>query len=87
MKKKLDKYSKEKSDNINQLKSLFALFTQQRKALEISIGKSKKYEEITVMTDQRNKNLEEQHKSFYKRIEQLENDREVLLSKHKRDKE
>lgn len=35
----------------------------------------------------RNKNLEEQHKAFYKKIEQLEHDRELLFSKHKKDKE
>jgi len=28
LKKKLDKQNKDKSDNVNQLKSLFALFTQ-----------------------------------------------------------
>jgi len=37
MKKKLDKAQKEKQENVNQLKSLFVLFTQQRKALEVSI--------------------------------------------------
>ena len=36
---------------------------------------------------QRNKNLEEQHKMFARKIEQLENDREILVTKHKRDKE
>ncbi len=37
MKKKLEKAQKEKLESINQLKSLFVLFTQQRKALELSI--------------------------------------------------
>jgi hypothetical protein len=45
MKKKLEKAQKEKLESINQLKSLFVLFTQQRKALELSIQKTKKLEE------------------------------------------
>jgi hypothetical protein len=45
MKKRLEKSLKDKSENVNQLKSLFVLFTQQRKALEVSITKNKKYEE------------------------------------------
>jgi Holliday junction resolvase-like predicted endonuclease len=45
MKKKVEKVTKEKMENLNQLKSLYALFQQQRKALEVSIMKNKKYEE------------------------------------------
>ena len=45
MKRKLEKVGKEKLDTVNQLKSLFVLFTQQRKALEVSIVKTKKLEE------------------------------------------
>ena len=45
MKKRLEKSSKDKGDSVNQLKSLFVLFTQQRKALEVSIAKTKKYED------------------------------------------
>ncbi len=37
--------------------------------------------------EQKNHNLEEQHKMFYSRIEQLEADREMLISKHCKDKE
>ena len=37
MRKRLEKALKDKQDNVTQLKSLFALFTQQRKALEVSI--------------------------------------------------
>ena len=35
----------------------------------------------------RNRNLEEQHKLFAKKIEQLEQEKEILFSKHKRDKD
>lgn len=59
MKKKLDKALKEKAENVNQLKSLFALFTQQRKALEVSIQKNKKYEEDQGRWDQKNKNSDD----------------------------
>jgi len=72
---------------VQQLKSLFVLFTQQRKALEVSIAKGKKLEDDNGQLQQRNRNLEEQHKMFYARIEQLEHDRETLVSKHKKDKE
>lgn len=63
------------------------LFTQQRKALEVSIQKSKRLEEDNMRMEQRNHNLEEQHKMFYSRIEQLEADREMLIGKHRKDKE
>lgn len=69
MKKKLEKCQKDKAENVNQLKSLFVLFTQQRKALEVSIGKNKKFEEDASTYAVRNKNLEEQHKQFQKRID------------------
>ncbi len=59
MKKKLEKAQKEKQENVNQLKSLFVLFTQQRKALEVSIQKGKKLEEDNQRLEQRNKNLED----------------------------
>ena len=72
---------------MNQLKSLFELFTQQRKALEVSISKTKKLEDEKSQWDGRNKNMEEQHKVFYKRVEQLEYEREILLMNHKKDKE
>ena len=51
MRKKLEKTLKDKSDNVTQLKSLFALFTQQRKALEISIQKTKRLEEENLKLD------------------------------------
>ena len=63
------------------------LFTQQRKALELSIAKSKKLEEDNHLLVQRNRNLEEQHKAFFARIEQLEQDRDMLIAKHKKDKD
>lgn len=87
MKKKLEKSTKEKSENVSQLKSLFALFTQQRKALEVSIGKTKKLEDDNCRLEQRNKNLEDQQKVVMKRVEQLEGDREMLVNKHRRDRE
>ena len=87
MKKKLEKAQKDKQENVGQLKSLFVLFTQQRKALEVSIQKSKKLEDDNLRLEHRNKNLEDQHRVFYSRIEQLEADRDMLLTKHKRDKD
>ncbi len=45
MKKKLDKQNKDKSDNQSQLKSLFGLFTEQRKVLDASIKKTQMLEE------------------------------------------
>ena len=45
MKKRLEKSMKDKSEVVAQLKSLFALYTEQRKALQVSIAKSKRLEE------------------------------------------
>lgn len=78
MKKRVEKVAKDKQENVTQLKSLFALFTQQRKALEISIQKNKKLEEDNIRLDTRNKTLEEQQRSHSKRVEQLEAEKDML---------
>ena len=44
MQKKLEIAVKEKGETNKQLKQLFVIFTKQRKALELSIKKNKKYE-------------------------------------------
>ena len=44
MEKKLENAQKEKSESIKQLKQLFVIFTKQKKALELSIKKNKKFE-------------------------------------------
>jgi hypothetical protein len=87
MKKKVEKVAKDKQENVSQLKSLFALFTQQRKALEISIQKNKKLEEDNIRLDTRNKSLEEQQRSHSKRVEQLELEKDMLSQKARRDRE
>ena len=53
----------------------------------MSINKTKKFEEENQRYETKNRNLEEQHKLFARNIEQLQNDKEVLLAKHKRDQE
>ena len=52
MKKRLEKTMKDKSEVVSQLKSLFALYTEQRKALQVSISKSKRLEEDNQRLDQ-----------------------------------
>ena len=59
MRKRLEKALKDKQDNVTQLKSLFALFTQQRKALEVSIQKTKRLEEDATKFDSRARTLED----------------------------
>jgi hypothetical protein len=44
MLKKLEIAVKEKSDISKQMKQLYAIYTKQRKALELSIKKNRKYE-------------------------------------------
>lgn len=44
MQKKLQLAVKDKAETSKQLKQLFILFTKQRKALELSIKKNKKFE-------------------------------------------
>lgn len=87
MRKRVEKTAKDKQDNVTQLKSLFALFTQQRKALEISIQKTKKYEEENLKLDARSKTLEEQSKGHNRRVELLEQERDMLVQKHRKDRE
>ncbi len=87
MRKRMEKVVKDKQESVSQLKSLFTLFTQQRKALEISVQKTKKLEEDNVALLAKNKQLEEQAAAHRKRCEQLEQDREMLVMKHRRDRE
>lgn len=44
MQKKLEILAKEKNDLSKQMKQLYVIFTKQRKALELSIKKTKKLE-------------------------------------------
>ncbi len=55
MRKRVEKSQKDKQESVSQLKSLFGLFTQQRKALEVSIQKTKKLEEENAKLAERNK--------------------------------
>jgi DNA repair exonuclease SbcCD ATPase subunit len=55
MRKRLEKSVKDKQESVSQLKSLFGLFTQQRKALEVSIQKTKRLEDENVKLQERNK--------------------------------
>ena len=57
MQKKLEISQKEKSDIAKQTKNLYVIYTKQRKALELSIKKNKKYENDI---DQSNRKQNEQ---------------------------
>jgi chromosome segregation ATPase len=72
MKKRVDKASKDKSDVVAQLKSLFALYSEQRKALQVSIAKSKRLEEECQRVEAKQGAWEETQKGQARRIEQLE---------------
>lgn len=87
MKGKLEKTEKQKTDYVTQLKSLFAVFTQQRKALEVSIQKTRRLEEDSQKLDTRNKTLEEQAKGHQRKVDQLEQERDALSAKFKREKD
>ncbi len=69
MRKKMDRANREKHESVNQIQSLFQLFTQQRKALEVSIAKNKKYEEEFNKVDFRHKNSEEQQRLLGRKID------------------
>jgi hypothetical protein len=68
MRKRLEKSVKDKQESVSQLKSLFGLFTQQRKALEVSIQKTKRLEDDNVKLQERNKYLEEQALGHNKKV-------------------
>lgn len=87
MRKRVEKTMKEKSENVTQLKSLFALFTQQRKALEVSIQKTKRLEDENQKLDARNKLLEEQAKSHSRKVESIEQEKDSLAHKYRREKD
>lgn len=87
MRKRVEKAVKDKQESVGQLKSLFGLFTQQRKALEVSIQKTKRLEEENAKVAERNKYLEEQAQGHNKKVQQLEQERDTLLHKHRRDRE
>ena len=68
MRKRLEKSVKDKQESVSQLKSLFGLFTQQRKALEVSIQKTKRLEDDHVKLQERNKYLEDQALGHNKKV-------------------
>jgi hypothetical protein len=68
MRKRLEKSVKDKQESVSQLKSLFGLFTQQRKALEVSIQKTKRLEDENVKLQERNKQLEDQALGHNKKV-------------------
>lgn len=77
--------NKARNETSKQLKQLFILFTKQRKALELSIKKNKKFEyEVEnhnrVVNDYQKQNLQLQLK-----IDELEQKRELLVNKHQRE--
>ena len=72
MEKKLENAQKEKSESIKQLKQLFVIFTKQKKALELSIKKNKKFE-LDRESMQRNvKDSEQQNQKLRLKIDELE---------------
>jgi hypothetical protein len=66
---------------------LFVIFTKQRKALELSIKKNKKFETDADIGD---RNLQESNRiatSLQKKVDQLESQKELMQSKHQRELE
>jgi hypothetical protein len=55
LRKRLEKAVKDKQESVGQLKSLFGLFTTQRKALEVSIQKTKRLEDENNKLAERNR--------------------------------
>lgn len=87
MQKKLQMAVKEKAETSKQLKQLFILFTKQRKALELSIKKNKKFEfeqqtHESVLKEKERTTLELRHK-----VDQLESQKELMQQRHRQEVE
>ena len=72
MQKKLEIVSKEKSDLSKQMKQLYVIFTKQRKALELSIKKTKKLEIDSAMSEKTVIDLQNSSKIYTSKLNDLE---------------
>jgi len=59
----------------------------QRKALEVSIGKNKRFEEANISLTNKNRELTTNNLSMTSQIEQLESDLRVTRSRFKKERE
>ncbi len=87
LKKRLEKTVKDKSEVVAQLKSLFALYTEQRKALQVSIAKSKRLEEDNQRLETAKTAQDDQVRALTRKIEQMDQERELLAARHRRERE
>ena len=85
MQKKLQIVSKEKTDNMKQMKQLCGVFQKQRKALELSIRKNKKYEADTDFKDRQIAEKDQMKIQMQERVEHLTQQHEFIQKKHQRD--
>ena len=85
MQKKLQIVSKEKGDQMKQMKQLCAVFQKQRKALELSIRKNKKYEADTDFKDRQIAEKDQMKIQMQERVDHLSQQHEFLQKKHQRD--
>lgn len=72
MYKKLQIVVKDKGEVSKQLKQLFMIFTKQRKALEMSIRKNKKYEMDQLNHENIVKEKDRQNQNLQQKLDQLE---------------
>ena len=72
MYKKLQIVVKDKGEVSKQLKQLFMIFTKQRKALEMSIRKNKKYEMDQLNNENIVKEKDRQNQNLQQKLDQLE---------------
>ena len=87
MQKKAQIATKEKADQNKQLKALYTVFQKQRKALELSIKKNKKFQGDLEVSERSLSEQNQLNMSYQHKIEALEQQREGLQKKHQRDME
>lgn len=83
----LDASTREKDKLNEQFKSLLSAFTTQRKALEVSITKNKRYEEQLMSLQTKNRDYTGQQALYTIQIDTLENDNKNLNQRLKRERE
>ena len=85
MYKKMQIAVKDKQENQKQLKALYGIFQKQRKALELSIKKTRKFEQDVQTSERQLMDKSQQCSALQGKVEALEQQRDHINTKHQRE--
>jgi chromosome segregation ATPase len=87
LKRQSDLTSQEKDKIHGQFQALIKVFSNQRKALQVSISKSKRFEDQATQLAKKNQELAQQNSSLTGQVDSLEQDLKKIQSRFKKERE